>query len=184
MKTNRLITKELAQSLDLPSRIQLESELTDAIAEDARFPVIPPDWSFEQYTSSSPWRKRIFDHLGPLQGKTILDIGCGYHPTPVYFALAGAKHVVACDVSKKALEYVAKVASENNVAERITISQSPVEELPFDDGEVDLIHGESVLHHLDIPRASTEIARVLKSGGRAAFKDPLGHNVFLEFDRD
>ena len=45
-------------------------------------------------------------------------------------------------------------------------------------------HGEAVLHHLDLDASGAQLSRVLKPGGRAAFKDPLGHNFLLEFARD
>jgi SAM-dependent methyltransferase len=56
--------------------------------------------------------------------------------------------------------------------------------MPFESDEFDLMHGEAVLHHISLPSAAPEIRRVLKPGGRAVFKDPLGHNPFLEFVRD
>jgi SAM-dependent methyltransferase len=46
------------------------------------------------------------------------------------------------------------------------------------------MHGEGLLHHLALPAAGREIARVLKTGGRAVFKDPLGQNPVLELARD
>ena len=42
----------------------------------------------------------------------------------------------------------------------------------------------TALHHLQLDRAAVEFRRVLKPGGRAAFQDPLGHNLLLEFARD
>jgi len=45
---------------------------------------------------------------------------------------------------------------------------------PFADESMDIMHGEAVLHHLDISMSSREIARVLKPGAKAAFKDLLG----------
>jgi SAM-dependent methyltransferase len=126
----------------------------------------------------------MFDILGPLEGRTILDLGCGYNPTPVYFALAGAKKVIACDVSPRAVDFVSQLANNFGVADRITPFCGPAAELPFADESIDLLHGEAVLHHLDLDASGAQLARVLKKGGRAAFKDPLGHNFLLEFARD
>jgi SAM-dependent methyltransferase len=64
------------------------------------------------------------------------------------------------------------------------VYESAVEKMPFATGEFDLMHGEAVLHHISLPAAAPEIRRVLKPGGRAVFKDPLGHNPVLEFVRD
>jgi SAM-dependent methyltransferase len=162
----------------------LETEITDSLASDAKPLSISSDWKFADYTNSTPQRKYMFDFLGPLADKTILDLGCGCHPTPIYFALAGAKQVIANEISPKALHYVSQMAEKFNVQDRVHTKLSPAEKLPFDDGQFDLIHGCAVLHHLDLDMAASEIVRVLKRGGKAVFVDPLGHNRLLEFARD
>ena len=54
-------------------------------------------------------------------------------------------------------------------------------EIPFRDGAFDLIAGMAILHHVsDKRRVSAELARVLRSGGRAVFMEPLGESLFLE----
>jgi ubiquinone/menaquinone biosynthesis C-methylase UbiE len=184
MTTNRLISRDEALSLELSQRVAIEAEITDALAEEADFPEIPEVWTFEDYRSHSPWRRRMFDFLGPLEGREVLDLGCGSHPTPLYFALAGAAHVVACDVSPKALERVDRMARHFGVEKQVSTIQCPAEEMPLPDEGFDLVHGEAVLHHLDLPAASREIARVMRKGARGAFKDPLGENRLLEFARD
>ena len=51
MKTNRLISREEAQALDLDSRIELEAQVTDAKLEIAKPKPIPEDWSFAQFST-------------------------------------------------------------------------------------------------------------------------------------
>jgi SAM-dependent methyltransferase len=77
-----------------------------------------------------------------------------------------------------------QVAAIYGVSHRVTVVESPAEKMPFESGEFDLMHGEAVLHHISLSSAAPEIRRVLKRGGRAVFKDPLGHNPVLEFVRD
>jgi ubiquinone/menaquinone biosynthesis C-methylase UbiE len=183
--TNRVISRDDSQGLDLRSRVQLEGVLTDGeAARKTRVRPIISYEAFEEYRKHSPWKKFLFDFLGPLEGKTVLDIGCGYNPTPVYFALAGAKKVYACDVSPKAVAYQQRLAEEAGVADRVSGLVSSVEQLPLPSEHVNLVHGEAAIHHLCLPLAGPEIARVLKSGGKGGFKDPLGHNPILEFVRD
>jgi SAM-dependent methyltransferase len=126
----------------------------------------------------------MFNFLGPLEGKTILDLGCGYNPTPVYLALAGAKKVIACDVSPRAIDFVLSMSRQYSLQHQIIPHLEPADSLSLEDSSIDLIHGEAVLHHLDLNRAGTQLSRVLKKGGRAVFKDPLGHNFLLELARD
>jgi SAM-dependent methyltransferase len=184
MRTNRLLTRAEAAALDLPARIALERRITDAKAATIAPRAILPGWTFEHYRDRFPWRAYLFDFLGPVTGQTVLDLGCGYHPTPIYFALSGARKVYACDVSPKAIAYVEQMAVAAGVADRIEAIVCAGEDLPLPDGSVDLAHGEAVLHHLRLPLASAEIFRVLRRGGRGGFKDPLGHNPLLELARD
>jgi SAM-dependent methyltransferase len=184
MRMNRLLSRRKAIQLDLQSRIALEKEITDAEAEEISAKPIPPQWHFDDYKNHSLWRRYEFNFLGPLSGKTILDLGCGYHSTPTYFALAGARKVYACDVSPKALAFARKTAEAAGVAHRVSVLLCAGEQLPLTSETVDIVHGEAVLHHLLLSQAGTEIARVLRKGGRAAFKDPLGYNLLLECARD
>lgn len=184
MKTNRLISQELAANLDLPSRISLEKQITDAKAQEGIAQSIPRDRKFHDYRNRSPGLAHLFGLLGPLGGRTVLDLGCGYLPTAVYFAQAGARRVYACDVSRKAVACVREMAEAAGVRERVSFLVCAGEQLPFAAETMDVVHGEGVLHHLRLPLAGAEIARVLKRGGKGAFKDPLGHNPFLELARD
>ncbi len=187
MKTNRQISRDEAFTLDLQSRINLEMKLTDIEAQEKvtqQLQFLPADWHFDRYRNYSPWRKHLFGFLGPLEGQTILDLGCGYNPTPIYFALAGAKQVYACDVSPKALAYMQKLAHMTGTADRVSVILCAGEQLPLADETISIIHSEATLHHLYLPLAGAELARVLKKGGKAGFKDPLGQNPLLEFVRD
>ena len=184
MRTNRVISRAQAAQLNLESRIELEMKLTDAEAERVKLQPVPTLQRFEQYRNRSPWRRAMFEFLGPLEDRIILDVGCGYNPTPIYFALAGARKVYACDVSPNAVNSVRQMAEITGVADRVNAFVSPAERLPLERESVDLIHGEAVLHHVQLRAAAAELARVLRKNGRAVFKDPLGQNPLLEFARD
>jgi SAM-dependent methyltransferase len=184
MKTRRVITREQATRLDLTTRIRLEQAITDAKATQYRDHTDLADRELHAYAGQAPWRRYMFDFLGPVAGRTVLDLGCGYHPTPIYLAAAGAARVYACDISVPAVAHVVRLARARGLGDQVIGLVCAAEQLPLRDGEIDLVHGEAVLHHLALPLASSEIARVLKPGGRAAFKDPLGQNAALELARD
>ena len=48
--------------------------------------------------------------------------------------------------------------------------------LEFCDDSLDLVFGVAILHHLDFGRALREIHRVLRTGGKIVFVEPLRHN--------
>jgi ubiquinone/menaquinone biosynthesis C-methylase UbiE len=162
----------------------MEAKITDARVEALNFERFKRlETSLEKYAAPVPWRQYVFKFLGPLEGKVLLDIACGYSMTPVMFALAGAT-VYAIDVAPKTVAAVQKFAEYKGVADRVETHVGPAEILPFDDATFDLVYGGAALHHLQLDRAGPEIARVMKKGGRGGFQDPLGHNFVLEFVRD
>lgn len=183
-KTNRILNRQQAATLELAERIRLEMQLTDAEAARVAPRVLPESYDFEAYRSRSPWRRHLFGSLGPLSDRAVLDLGCGYNPTPIFLALGGARHVVACDVSPNAVTHARDLARAAGVSDRVAFFVAAAEQLPLGSETVDAVHAESVLHHLALPLAGKEIRRVLKEGGKAAFKDPLGSNPLLEFARD
>lgn len=184
LKSNRTIARTAIEELDLQSRVALEAKITDdrsqAIAFE-QYKKIDTDWA--NFTSGRDWRRYVADFFGPLEGKKLLDVACGYSMTPVIFALAGAQ-VHAVDVAPKTIAMVQQFAQYKGVSDRVKTHVGPAEELPFEDNSFDLIFGGAALHHLQLDRAARELARVLKPGGKGAFQEPLGHNRLLEFARD
>jgi ubiquinone/menaquinone biosynthesis C-methylase UbiE len=184
LKPNRSIAKADIAKLDLAVRVDLEAQITDARAvaiDRTRFERMDTD--FNRWVNRIPWRQYLFRFLGPLDGKVLLDIGCGYSMTPIIFALAGAT-VYAIDVAPKTIAANQWFAAYAGVADRVHLHVGPAETLPFGNAMFDLAYGGAALHHLQLDRAAAEIARVLKPGGRGGFQDPLGHNMALEFVRD
>ena len=59
----------------------------------------------------------------------------------------------------------------------------PFEALEYPDSSFDLAVGDAILHHIDLPRGAAELARVLRTGGRASFIEPLGSNPLLQLAR-
>lgn len=184
LRSNRTVDKDAITTLDLATRVSVEAQITDARVASLDFTrFISMDTCLETYAARCAWRRYLFAFLGPVQGKVILDIACGYSMTPVIFALAGAT-VYAVDVAPKTIATVQRFAEYKGVADRVHAHVSPAETLPFQDAHCDLIYGGAALHHMQLDRAGSELARVLKPGGKGAFQDPLGHNWLFEFARD
>jgi len=131
-------------------------------------------------TPETTWALRA---LGPVAGRRVLDLGCGYGETTTWLALSGAE-VDAVDISPGMVEVSRRLAREKGVEERVRFHVAPGEALPFPDGAFSAVFGHDVLHHLDLERARDEILRVLAPGGIAVFAEPLGHNPVINLFRN
>ena len=120
--------------------------------------------------------------LGPLAGRTVVDFGCGSGRFSLRFARERAR-VLAFDLSPAQLTELAAEARAAGLADRIHCLQMSGEQLALAEGSVELMYGQSVLHHLDLEAARREILRVLAPGGRAVFLEPLIHNPLLQLYR-
>jgi len=118
--------------------------------------------------------------LGPLEGKRVLDAGCGDGWLSVILARRGAQ-VEGFDVSSEAVATATARAAANGVSDRTSFKVASFYELPYPDATFDLAIGQAILHHVgDKEKAAAELHRVLKPGGRAVFNEPLGTSLMLE----
>lgn len=111
------------------------------------------------------------------QDKTLLELGCG--PGSRSFQLAENSHrVTGIDISNVAINQ-AKEKATNEKVENVDFKIMNAESMDFSDNSFDIVCGISILHHLDLKKAYSEISRVLKPEGRAIFIEPLGHNPII-----
>ncbi len=114
----------------------------------------------------------IYARLGDLDDRRILEVGCGSGTLSSYHALRGAR-AVGVDVSEGMLAIARRRAEMNGVADRVELIAAAIEDLDEPDGSFDAVIANQVLHHLDLPRALPNIARMLKPGGQALFAEPV-----------
>jgi ubiquinone/menaquinone biosynthesis C-methylase UbiE len=97
-----------------------------------------------------------------------LEIGCGTGLfTRKVFDATKCK-IVAIDISDDLL----KIAKEKLTVPAVDFRIGDAMNLDFPANTFDVVFGSSVLHHLDMEKAYTEMFRVLKPGGRIAFAEP------------
>lgn len=125
-------------------------------------------WNWESPAGKLRWKRRTaMLSSGLLEGSQVLELGCGTG----YFTreLAGLKiQVTAIDISPDLIESAKREIQSSNV--RFLIQNAY--QMEFDDAVFDSVLGSSVLHHLDIRQAISEIYRVLRPGGQIAFTEP------------
>ena len=108
-------------------------------------------------------------------GARVLEYGCGPGDRAVALAHGGAR-VHGIDISPVAVDLARARAACEPPGGAVTFSVMDAEALDLPADSVDVVCGTSILHHLDLGRAYAEVARVLRSDGRAVFLEPLGHN--------
>ncbi|HMN38942.1 MAG TPA: class I SAM-dependent methyltransferase [Hyphomicrobium sp.] len=72
---------------------------------------------------------------------------------------------------------------ERYPATNVSFSIMDAMNMTFADRSFDLIYGSGIVHHLDIDTCAREVSRVLRSGGRALFWEPLGYNPLINIYR-
>jgi ArsR family transcriptional regulator len=182
------------QDLDAPARrlwslVRDHAAPTPAAAQDhRRLQATLADRrtkSQEFFSSSAGQWDRLRDdlygerfHLGALaalaQSTWMLgDLGCGTGETSA--ALAPFVHqVIAVDASAQMLQAARK---RLQAFDNVELRRGDLEALPIDDARLDVATLMLVLHYVPEPeRALSEVARVLKPGGRLLLVDMLPHD--------
>ena len=110
-----------------------------------------------------------------LEGKTILDIGCGTGGAAIALAKNhGAAGVIGIDVESGPLRRAQNNALEAGVANRIEFRHVAPGHLPLPDTSVDVVFSkDSMIHIPDKGAIFAEIYRVLRPGGVCAVGDWL-----------
>lgn len=117
----------------------------------------------------------LLDLAGDLQGKTILECGCGRGLFTRFLVEQGAQ-VVAFDISDKMVELARERLGQTD---RVTFLVGAIEALELDAQAFDLVLGLDILHHIELQDALPRIRQWLKPGGKALFVENLGFNPLL-----
>ncbi len=136
----------------------------------------------ENFSFAAQENRMARNTFGNLKGKKVLDLGCGFGETAVYWALKGAD-VEAIDISSKSIALAKKLAAKNKVWKNCKFQTMTAENLKFKDQYFDYVFGNGVLHHVDLNKAAKEIYRVLKPGGKGIFVEPLAYNPIINIYR-
>jgi len=124
-------------------------------------------------------REYLFHCLGDLEGKKVLDLGCGEGLASVQLAHAGAE-VMGLDISPESIAVARRRADVNNVMVDCRVANIETDELGS--AQYDVVWCNDVLHHI-VPSLDLVIRKVkeaLKPGGQFIAREPVAYARWLK----
>lgn len=104
--------------------------------------------------------------LPSLEGRRVLDLGCGYGWHCRFARERKAKSVLGIDLSEKMLLRAAELTDDAGIEYR----RMPIEEITFDDGEFDVVISSLAFHYIeDFEQICKRVYRALSPGGSFVF---------------
>ncbi|MFO0735185.1 MAG: class I SAM-dependent methyltransferase [Labilithrix sp.] len=127
---------------------------------------------FPTYRTRERWADEVLSSLGPRPLGRMLNVGAGegdYDPTLAKFA----SHLESCDVNE---DDVAHARAMNAKVPNLSYSVQNGEELAFESASFDVVTCFEVIEHVgDAQKLMSELARVLKPGGKLVLSCPSVH---------
>jgi len=102
----------------------------------------------------------------------VLDVGCGLGGTARHLADIYKCHITGIDLTDEYIAVGKKLTDLVGLSDRVELCQGSALEIPYEDERFDIVWTEHVQMNIaDKHRFYSEIARVLKPGGRMLFHD-------------
>lgn len=128
--------------------------------------------------SSEHFRRLIEEASHP--GMRLLEYGCGTGGDWRFYQRLGCT-VYGIDISQEAIVKAREKALQHGLDAHYSVQDA--ERTDFPDGTFDVVTGSGILHHLDLDRSLTELARITTPEGSCIFIEPLGHNPLINLYR-
>src|SRR5215475_722349 len=124
----------------------------------------------------------VFNLLGDVKGKTVLEYGCGDGVNTVLLANRGAK-VISLDLSPELIDVARQRLKAHDITSGVDLMVGSAHNVPLPDESVDVVFGIAILHHLDLQLSAKEVRRLLKKNGFAIFQEPVRNSWLLRQTR-
>jgi demethylmenaquinone methyltransferase/2-methoxy-6-polyprenyl-1,4-benzoquinol methylase len=112
------------------------------------------------------WKQWLIQHAAIKPSERVLDIGCGTCVLEEMIDSLGPA-VVGLDLTEEML----KEGKNKRIGSVVLLARGDAESTPFGDSSFDLVVSCYVPKYVNLPSFASEVARVLKPGGRAVIYD-------------
>lgn len=111
--------------------------------------------------------------IGPIRGKSVLDIGCGFGDHALYLSKKNPKKFVGFDLSKELISLAKQLKIKNSEFFVADMNNK----FKFKDSSFDVVFSALAIHYaLNLDKLFKEVNRVLKKKGVFVFS--TGHPIF------
>lgn len=154
--TNQTLKKEIKERL-----IAYQHMLGDRRFDDATV--------FDRFVADEKTKMEFLDHieaeLFSLEGKDVLDAGCGKGGAAISCSLRGAASVTGFDIDSGAVD-IARRRAESAGITNVTLFQAAGESVQLPTAYFDVVIATSVLEHVnDLEQVVRNLARAIRIGG-------------------
>jgi len=128
------------------------------------------DSDFEQ--AGARLTDMIIERVAAKPGDRVLDLGCGPGKPGVRLARASGAELIGISISTEDVRLANERARAEGLHDRARFQHANMMALPFEDNSFDHVMAiESIVHIPDRAQVLTEVARVLRPGGRVVLTD-------------
>lgn len=152
-----------------------QAEIKRSASEAAKFVLKPLQQAqIDRYMNppaDTPYGLEYAFHLlGDVQGKTVIDLGCGTGENIIPLLKRGAR-VIGMDISPDMIAIARRRLQDANLEAKLTDGDAHETGMAYE--SVDVIFSMALIHHLDIPVAREEMWRILRKGGTIILREPI-----------
>jgi SAM-dependent methyltransferase len=119
-----------------------------------------------------PMNADVLRRVGDVRNKTVLLLGNGASEKEFYFLTQEPRKLIVSDLSLEGLRSVRRLHQLDEARYPLEWAVMDATSLPVLDRTIDIVYGYAFVHHLpDTASFLTDVARVLRPGGRCIFMD-------------
>ncbi len=153
-------------------------DLEELIKDKEKFNYYFSNMKYYAVTASSELYKTNWLEEKCSSETKVLDFACGSGENGIFAANCGSD-VIGIDISPEGVENATNNAHKFNLQDACKFEEMDGENMSFADQTFDIAVEYGALHHVDLDKALSELARVLKPGGQMMCIEAMRHNPLI-----